>query len=115
MTVFHEKKIQIRENKETGNVIIEHIVDEELFQGQSPMFAQVTLKPGCALGYHQHKGNNETYYILSGKGIYTDNGEEVPVVAGDVTFCYDGGSHGIKNTESSDLVFMALIVNTPKQ
>lgn len=115
MAIFHEKTKQIRENKETGNVIIEHLLDEELFQGQNSMFAQVTLKPGCALGYHQHKGNNETYYILSGKGIYTDNGQEVPVTAGDVTFCYDGDSHALKNTENSDLVFIALIAKTPKQ
>ena len=115
MTVFHEKRKQIRENKETGNIVVEHIIDEKLFQGQNSMFAQVTLAPGCAVGYHQHKGNNETYYILSGKGIYTEDGSEVPVSAGDVTFCSDGGSHGLKNTESSDLVFIALITTTPQQ
>jgi len=115
MAIFHEKKKQVRENKGTGNVIIEHIIDEDLFQGQNSMFAQVTLKPGCAVGYHQHKGNNETYYLLSGKGLYTEDGKEIPVVAGDVTFCQDGGFHGLKNTESSDLVFIALIANTPKQ
>ena len=115
MTVFHEKRKQIRENKETGNIIVEHIIDEQLFQGQNSMFAQVTLAPGCAVGYHQHKGNNETYYILSGKGIYTEDGREVPVIAGDVTFCPDGGAHGLKNTESSDLIFIALIATTPQQ
>lgn len=115
MAVFHEKQKQIRENKETGTVVIEHLLDEKLFQGQNTMFAQVTLAPGCAVGYHQHKGNNETYYILSGNGLYTEDGQNVQVTAGDVAFCPDGGFHGLKNTGSSDIVFIALIATTPKE
>ena len=47
--------------------------------------------------------------------MYTEDGSEVPVIAGDVTFCPDGGAHGLKNTESSDLIFIALIATTPQQ
>ena len=73
--------------------------------------AQVTLKPGCSIGEHPHHGETETYYLLSGKGEYTDNGVARPVEAGEITFCEDGNTHGLKNTGEEDLVFMALIIN----
>ena len=52
----------------------------------------------------------ETYYILSGNGVYVDNGEEIPAKEGDVFFCEDGDGHGLKNTGERDLVFVALIL-----
>lgn len=74
------------------------------------MFNEVTLKPGCEIGYHEHHGETETYYLTKGAGIYNDNGKEYPVEVGDVTFCADGNGHGIKNAGEEDLVFVALIL-----
>ena len=41
-----------------------------------------------------------------------DNGVEAPVMAGDVTVCNDGESHGLLNTGSTDLKMVALILFT---
>ena len=70
----------------------------------------MTLEPGCSLGYHEHHGESETYYILSGKGIYSDNGELRMVEAGDMTFTPDGKGHALTNAGEENLVFMALII-----
>ena len=67
----------------TGHVLIKRLLDEKQLNGKCKMYAEVTLEPGCSLGYHEHHNESETYYILSGKGIYS--GDE-------------------------DLVFMALII-----
>lgn len=93
-----------------GHVIIKHILDEKHRNKLCRMYAQVTLEPGCSLGYHQHHGESETYYILSGKGMYDDNGEKVLVKAGDITYTPDGKGHGLENVGDTDLVFMALIL-----
>ena len=69
-----------------------------------------THLPGCSLGYHEHHNESETYYILSGKGIYSDNGTLRMVQAGDVTFTPDGKGHGLTNIGDEDLVFMALTI-----
>ena len=74
------------------------------------MFSKVTIPPQCELGYHEHHGESETYYLLTGKGMYSDNGKEVPAEAGDVFFCDDGNGHGLKNTGEEDLTFVALIL-----
>ena len=96
-----------------GHVIIKHILGEKELNGKCGLYAQVTIEPGCSLGYHEHHNESETYYILSGQGDYDDNGTVRPVKAGDVTFTPDNHGHGLKNTGDTDLVFMALIILFP--
>ena len=48
--------------------------------------------------------------MLKGEGIYNDNGTEVEVKAGDVTYCAPGEGHGLENRGSEDLVIAALIM-----
>ena len=100
--------------KEDGKVLMS-FSGKELIKGEQlgaycKMFNEVTLKPGCEIGYHEHHGETETYYLTKGAGIYNDNGKEYPVEVGDVTFCADGNGHGIKNAGEEDLVFVALIL-----
>ena len=93
-----------------GYVIIKRLLDEKQLNGKCGLYAEVTIEPGCSLGYHEHHGESETYYILSGKGIYSDNGDLRMVEAGDVTFTPDGKGHALTNSGDEDLVFMALII-----
>lgn len=73
-------------------------------------FAFAELEPGAEVGYHVHHGESECYYILSGEGMYEDNGELLPIKSGDVTFTPSGAGHGLKNTGSEKMTFMALII-----
>ena len=75
-------------------------------------FAKITIPAGSAMGYHQHTGDSEIYYIVEGQGTYNDNGTEYPVAAGGVVRCADGESHAITNTGEGDLAFIALIIAT---
>lgn len=93
-----------------GHVIIKRLLDEKQLNGKCGLYAEVTIEPGCSLGYHTHTGESETYYILSGEGDYDDNGTVRPVKPGDVTFTPNGCGHGLTNTGDCDLVFMALII-----
>lgn len=91
-------------------MIIRHILGGKELNGKCGLYAEVVIEPGCSLGYHEHHGESETYYILSGTGNYDDNGVPRPVKAGDVTFTPSGKGHGLANTGDDDLVFMALII-----
>ena len=73
-------------------------------------FTKAVLTPGSSVGYHEHIGESEYYFILSGSGIYNDNGSEYPVKAGDVTFTPGGCGHGIANSGKEPLEFMTLVV-----
>ncbi len=95
-----------------GEMFITHLLTPKEMVGKCEMFASVKIPAGCSLGVHQHVGNNETYYILQGKGLYTDNGKTYEVKAGDTTFCADGDTHGIETIGDEDLIFIALIIST---
>ena len=95
-----------------GHVLVEALLDEEGLGRAGKLFAKVTLKPGFEVGHHEHHDEMEAYYILSGTGMYEDNGQAIPVEPGDVLYCDNGHGHGIKNTGTVDLVFIALILNS---
>ena len=88
----------------------DELLNPEQMGSHCGLFAKITLKPNCELGYHEHHGETETYYITSGAGMYDDNGTAVAVEAGDVVFCKDGDGHGMKNNTKADLEFSALIL-----
>ncbi len=93
-----------------GHIIREPLISREELGAHCTMFNRNVLEEGCEVGWHQHVGDNEAYYILEGKGIYNENGAEIPVEAGDSMFCRDGEWHSLTNTEKEDLVFIALIL-----
>lgn len=95
-----------------GSLISTHFLGENEFHGKGRLFNLNLLKPGSSVGVHPHKNEFEVYCILKGEGTYTENGKTYPVHAGDVTICPDGESHGIENTGSEDLEFVALILFT---
>ena len=83
------------------------------FEGWDPkvrLYSLVQVKPGEEVEYHMHIGESETFFILSGKGIYNDNGNKIDAVPGMVTPTPSGQGHSIKNTGDETLVFIALII-----
>ena len=97
-------------NGGTGFLLKEALLTMEELGPHCRMFTRATLKAGCSLAFHEHHGEVEAYYILSGKGIYLDDGKEVFVEAGDVTYCADGHGHGLKNIGDVDITFVALVL-----
>lgn len=93
-----------------GYAFVKNLLGEKQLKKCARLYAEITLKSGCSVGYHEHHNESETYYILSGEGIYNDNGTEKSVKKGDRTFTDDGRGHGIKNIGKEDLIFIALIL-----
>jgi mannose-6-phosphate isomerase-like protein (cupin superfamily) len=75
-------------------------------------FAHTSVDVGAGIGYHEHHGETEWFYILSGEGEFCDNGTWQPVRAGDVTVTPDGCGHALRNTGSVPLEFVALILDS---
>lgn len=77
--------------------------------GAFTMTTRLELAPGSSIGYHKHADNEEVYFIMSGKGLYTEENESAEVTAGDIMLCRRGRSHGIENDGSETLVIGAAI------
>lgn len=73
-------------------------------------FSYVEIEVGEEVPYHEHHGNAENYYIISGKGLYSDNGKEIEVGAGTITFTPSGEGHALKNIGEDKLAFIALVL-----
>ncbi len=95
-----------------GSVEIRHIVSKEELNGHGNMYAHVVLRPHSSIGWHQHVGNTEPYYILKGTGVFVDNdGSRIDVGPGDCCIIECGQSHAIENNTDEEFEFMALIYN----
>ena len=79
--------------------------------GSRLQFTKRVLHPGSAIGYHLQK-EEEIYYIASGTGEMTMNGEKFMVQPGDAILTLAGSSHGLKQTGTQDLV---VIINYEKK
>ncbi len=73
------------------------------------MTTRLELEPGASIGCHLHGDNEEVYFIMSGNGVYCEDGEKHEVKAGDIMLCRMGHSHGLENTGSVALVIGAAI------
>ena len=107
----NEMKIENKEHMRDGEGVakLTYLLDGST-QKNARMFAEITLDPGCSIGYHQHDSETEYYFIISGTGTVNDDGNDVQVKQGDSIITGNGASHSIKNTGSVPLVFHAVIV-----
>jgi mannose-6-phosphate isomerase-like protein (cupin superfamily) len=69
------------------------------------------LAPGVSIGVHRHEGDEEYYYIISGHGVMTLDGERFAVKSGDITGVYPGGEHGLENTSEEDMRIVVICVS----
>lgn len=112
ITTRKQRNQEIEINPEGG--IGKLYLDALLFGNNTPekleTFTRATLEVGATVGYHEHLGESESYYILAGVGEYNDDGELCSVYEGDVTYTPSGHGHGIKNIGEIPLEFIALII-----
>ena len=96
-----------------GEFTLEKLLDMSQMKDRANLYARVIVPPGSSVGYHEHHGDEEAYYILSGEGVYDDNHASVRTLkAGDLTWTPDGCGHSIENKGTEDLVFMALVLKS---
>jgi mannose-6-phosphate isomerase-like protein (cupin superfamily) len=71
----------------------------------------VTYPVHATAGHHRHEGMEELYFILSGWGSVTVDGETRDIGPGDVILTQDGSSHQLHDI-TEELTFIALELRT---
>jgi mannose-6-phosphate isomerase-like protein (cupin superfamily) len=111
--IIHRNEMKVEEKERLrdgeGSTRLTYLLDAGT-EKNARMFAEITLNPGCSIGYHRHDSETEYYFILSGTGLVNDDGREIEVKQGDSVITGNGASHSIKNTGTVPLVFHAVIV-----
>lgn len=93
-----------------GSVGLLHLVPSEHLPAKARLISLITLETGCGIGRHEHTGESEVFYVLSGEGVLDDNGTARTVRAGDCCICKSGECHAISNERSEPLKLMAIIL-----
>ena len=75
--------------------------------------AYAMLQEGKAYEAHAHGDHEEVYYIISGIGEMTVNGETRAIRDGDAVFIPAGFTHSIANRGQEFLVFLAFSSQVP--
>jgi len=103
---------EVRERMREGSGTVEllHVFRREELRGRARLFARLRLPRGSSIGYHEHDGEEEIFYILSGSGVVNDNGESRRVGPGDAVLTGGGAGHAIENREDEPLELMAVIL-----
>ena len=96
-----------------GSPKMTNFMNHQTSQGVGRLFAMIEFDPGVSIGYHQHVGDQEAYYIISGVGTVEDNdGVKHDLEPGDCMLCFDGESHSIINNGTEPLRFIAIVTYT---
>ncbi|MCR3956882.1 MAG: cupin domain-containing protein [Gudongella sp.] len=93
-----------------GYVTVVNFFEQEDFLGKGRLYGKSIIEPGNSIGYHTHEGDQEAYFIVKGKALYNDNGEESILVPGDLAICRDGDSHSIEACGDETLEYVMLIL-----
>jgi quercetin dioxygenase-like cupin family protein len=67
-------------------------------------FAQARFAPGQVAPGHSHSDMAEVFFVVTGQGIITVNGQPYPLTPGTCIAIKPGEQHEVANTGSTDLV-----------
>lgn len=98
-----------REQGGKGTVEIMHIYKPEELSGNSKLCAVIKINPGCSIGYHQHVGEEEVFFVIHGEALIVDDGVNEVIGAGDSHLIKSGSYHSIENIGTGLLEVVALI------
>ncbi|MCF7936326.1 MAG: cupin domain-containing protein [Synergistales bacterium] len=103
-----ERRDDVRGGSGSGLYHVALAKEESPREGRFKMVAKIDLEPGASVGEHLHASDEEVYYILSGSGVFLEDGTEHALRPGDVTVTRSGGRHGIRAGDEG-LSFLAVI------
>ena len=95
-----------------GSMFTTTLLTPEELAGSGRLFGRILLPVGASLGMHEHVGEYEIYYILSGSALVNDGEQEVLLGAGDVYLCRDGEQHSLANAGDVPMELLAAILYT---
>jgi quercetin dioxygenase-like cupin family protein len=84
-----------------------------LFQSERIMVGLNTFEPGQEHKPHTHEGVDKVYYVVTGRGLFLLEDEEIPMEAGQMLMAPSGAPHGIRNTSDERLLVLAILAPSP--
>ena len=99
-----------------GNGKITKVVHHQNFETKGHLIglSVATHQPGASCDEHNHRGADEQFYVLSGKGVITIDGVKHTVQVGDSVFVPAGAMHIVSaDPNSAPFVVQCILVRAP--
>ena len=98
----------------------EHAVFRAEKMGKSTLFESASIlvglncfEPGQEHALHAHQGMDKVYQVVSGRGLFLLEGQDIPMEAGVMLVAPEGVPHGIRNDGEERLVVLAILSPPP--
>jgi len=108
MDVVNRNTVKAFATKDSS--IIREILAPQNSDTERQSLAEATLQPGAQTEAHSHPNTEELYYLLQGEALMAVEQEQRRVGAGDAIVIPPGRRHQIRNTGTTDLVFLCCCV-----
>lgn len=107
-----DRKSETRENMRggTGFVTIHHFFTPDEVTAPIRLCAEMVVPPGASVGLHEHRGEDELYFVTAGTGIISEGEREQRVATGDAILTGNGAAHAVRNDGQDDLRIIAVIM-----
>ena len=100
----------------------DHAVYSAEKMGKATIFASARLlvglnafEPGQSHALHAHAGMDKVYSVVEGEGLFLLDGQDLPMVAGDLLVAPDGVPHGVRNIGTERLLVLVVLAPAPAQ
>ncbi|MBF6208295.1 phosphomannose isomerase type II C-terminal cupin domain [Streptomyces gardneri] len=103
----HQYNALVMERSERPWGVYQVLSEEPTFKVKT-----ITVRPGRRLSYQRHSRRAEHWFVVSGEGVVTLDGQERLVQAGDAVDIPMETAHRIAATGSEDLVFVEVQTGT---
>lgn len=94
----------------SGDVVVTDIFNRGEYSGHTRLVATIRLEPGCSIGKHLHKDEEEIFFVIDGELTYNDNGKTEILSKGDACICKSGQEHAVMNNSNKTVLLHAVIL-----
>ena len=84
-----------------------------LFESKRVLLGLNCFEAGQAHALHAHGGQDKTYIVVSGRGVYLREGSREPLGPGQAVVAPSGVPHGIENPGPERLLVLAIMAPSP--
>lgn len=93
-----------------GPYLVRTLMEAVMFDTKIAYIRELLLPKGSSIGLHPHSGDEEIYYVVSGKGTMLVDNERCIVKSGDAILTKSGSKHGLINdTEDALKIFVICV------
>lgn len=102
--------VRTNEHGGSGDIVFRRLLERTSFSAPIDFVDYTIVPPGSVIGRHQHVGNDEMYFIVSGEPRIQVNDEETRFGPGGLSVVRDGQSHSLTNDTDRDVIILVVQV-----